>query len=250
MRTLTSILMIVLTLLSCGKQQPKIDYNSQNQSDSLTMDNIAADTSKILIAELPVYFDSTDYLIHPIGLINLNESEGKRFLEIGSYSGSDYSNSGFSVDSYSEDFFSGNIANLVFEDLKTHNQILLTDKVLNITDVQYLRDLSKKINRHYILYSVIDKDMNFDKNLDYQDITSLYISKIDGTNFKKITNNFHQYIGGKMIIQDLKFYFRTIEDIDKDGNFTKVDKYHYFYIDFANDDYILIEYNPFKLIIK
>ena len=71
MRTLTSILMIVLTLLSCGKQQPKIDYNSQNQSDSLTMDNIAADTSKILIAELPVYFDSTDYLIHPIGLINL-----------------------------------------------------------------------------------------------------------------------------------------------------------------------------------
>jgi hypothetical protein len=242
--------MIVLILSSCGKRQPRIDYNNPNITDSLTMDSLVADTSKVLIAELPVYFDSTDFLIHPVGLVSLNETDDKRILKIDSYSGSDYSNSGFSVNTYKDDYFSGNITNLVFEDLKTHNQTLLTDKVLNITHVQYLRDLSKKIKRHYILYTVIDKDMNNDKRLDYQDINSLYISKIDGSNFKKVTENFHEYNSGKLIIQDLKYYFRTIEDIDKDGDFTKVDKYHYYYIDFANDDYRIIEYNPLKQIIK
>lgn len=250
MRTLTSILLIVLILSSCGKRQPKIDYNNQNLTDSLTMDSIAADTSKILIAELPVYFDSTDYLIHPIGLISLNERDSKWIIKRGSYSNSDYSSGEFSVDRYREDYFSGNITNLVFENIKTHNQTLLTKKVLNITYVQYLRDLSKKINRHYILYSVIDKDSNHDNKLDYHDINSLYISRIDGTDFKKITNNFHEYNGGRLIIQDLKYYYRTIEDIDKDGDFTKVDKYHYYYIDFANDDYTIVEYNPLKLIMK
>ena len=250
MRTLTSILMIVAILSSCGRKQSGIDYNNESQTGSLTIDSIVADTSKILIAELPVYFDSTDFLIHPIGLISLNERAGKRILKIGSYSDSDYLNSGFSVGSYREDYFSGNVTNLVFEDLKTHNQKLLTDKVLNITDVQYLRDLSNKIKRHYILYSVIDKDMNHNGKLDFQDINSLYISKIDGSNFKKVTNNFHEYTGGKLIIRDLKYYFRTIEDIDKDGDFTKNDKYHYYYIDFANDDYKIIEYNLLKLIMK
>jgi len=242
--------MIVLILSSCGKRQSGIDYDNQNQTDSLTMDSIIADTSKILIAELPVYFDSTDFLIHPIRLISLNERDGKRFLKIGSYSESDYSNSEFSVESYREDYFSGNVTNLVFEDLKTHNQTLLTDKVLNITYFQYLRDLSKKIKRHYILYSVIDRDINHDGILNYRDINSLYISKIDGSNFKKLTNNFHEYNGGKLIIQDLKYYFRTIEDTDKDGVFTKDDKYHYYFIDFANDDYKIIEYDPLRLILK
>jgi hypothetical protein len=250
MRTLLSTLGIILILSSCGKRQPKIAYNNQNRADSLTMDSIVSDTSKILIAELPVYFDSTDFLIHPIELVSLNDWDSKRKLKIGSYSDRDYSNSGFSVDSYRKDYFSGNITNLVFENLKNRNQHLLTDKVLNITYVQYLRDLSKKINRHYILYSVIDKDLNHDGKLDYQDINSLYISKLDGTDFIKITNNFHEYNGGKLIIQDLKYYFRTIEDTNKDGLFNKVDKYHYYYIDFSNDPYKIIEYNPLKLIMK
>jgi len=250
MRTLTSILMIVLILSSCDKRPLKNDHDKQNQADSLTMDSIACDTSKILIAELPEYFDSTEYLIYPIGFINRTETESKRNLEIGAYSDRDYSNSGFSIDSQREDYFSGNVTNLVFENIKNHNQTLLTEKVLNITSVQYLRKLSKKINRHYILYTVKDKDMNHDSKLDYQDINSLYISRVDGSEFKKITNNSHQYSGGEMIIENLRYYFRTIEDINRDGAFTQADKYHYFYIDFANDDYKIVEHNPLKLIIK
>ncbi len=250
MRTLFTILGIVLIFVSCGKRQPKIDYNKESSTDSLTMDSIVADTSKILVAELPVYFDSTEYLIHPIGLISLNDWGNKRMIKSGSYSGSDYSNNEFSVESYREDNFSGNITNIVFENLKDRSQRLLTNKVLNISYVQYLRNLSKKINRHFILYSVIDKDYNHDGKLDYRDISSLYISKLDGTNFEKITKNFHDYIDGKLIIQDLKYYYRTIEDINRDGLFDAKDRYHYYYIDFSNDPYKIVEYNPLRLIEK
>lgn len=248
MRTILSSVFFAIILSSCGDKQPKIDYTNQNQSDSLTMDSIVADTTKILIAELPVYFDSTEYLVHPIGFISINERESKRILKMGSYSDMDYSNSEFSIESYREDYFSGNITNLVFENIRTKNQTLLTDKALNINYVQYLRDLSKKIKRHYILYSVIDMDVNHDGNLDSQDINAMYISDLDGTNFTKITENFHEYNGGKMIIQDLKYYFRTIEDYNKDGVFNKVDKYHYYYIDFSNDSYKVVEYNPLQMI--
>ena len=250
MRKFTNLLIIVLILSSCGKKQPGTNDNNQDQSGTLTMNTIAADTSKILIAELPVYFDSTDYIIHPIGLISLDAREKRWDLKMSSLSKSDYSGSGFEVNSYREDYFSGNVANLVFENLNTRNQTLLTEKFLNITHVQYLRDLSKKINRHYILYSVIDKDMNHDGKYDYNDISSLYISRVDGTDFRKITKNFHHYNGGKLILQDLKYYFITIEDIDKDGNFTKADALHYYYIDFAKSDYKITEYDPLKLITK
>jgi hypothetical protein len=250
MRTLLIIWGIVLILSSCEKRQPKIDYSSQNQKDSLTMGNIVNDTSKVLISELPIYFDSTDYLIHPVGFVSLSDRENKGILKTGSFSSRDYSNNDFSVESSHNDFFSGSITNLVFEELKSRNQRLLTGKMVCITNVQYLRDLSKKIKRQYLLYSVIDKDLNHDGELNYQDIGSLYISKIDGSDFKKITIDYHEYKGGELIIQDLKYFYRTIEDTNKDGSFDKKDKYHYYFIDFANESYKVIEYNPLKLITK
>lgn len=248
MRKLITILGIVLIFVSCGTKQAKIDYDKENKADSITIESILADTSKTLVAELPVYFDSTDYLIHPIGLISRDDWGNKKLINRDSYYSSDYSNQEFYVDNYSQDYFSGNITNIVFENLKDRKQSLLTDKVINISYVQYLRDLSKKINRHYILYSAVDKDYNHDGKLDYQDVNSLYISRLDGTNFEKITKNFHNYNDGKLIIQDLKYYYRTTEDINRDGLFDKKDKYHYYFIDFSGDPYKIVEYNPIRLI--
>lgn len=247
MRTLLSILGIMLILSSCEKRQPRIDYS--NQKDSLTIRNLVNDTSKVLIAELPIYFDSTDYLIHPIGFVSLSDRVNNGILK-GSYSSGDYSNSEFLIESNSNDYFSGSITNLVFEELKSRTQRLLTGKMVCITNVQYLRNLSKKINRQYLLYSVIDKDLNHDGKLDYPDIVSLYVSKIDGSDFKKITIDYHEYKGGELIIQDLKYFFRTIEDTNKDGSFDKKDKYHYYFIDFTNESYKVIEYDPLKLMTK
>ncbi len=41
-----------------------------------------------------------------------------------------------------------------------------------------------------------------------------------------------------------RLYFRTIEDINKDGEFDKEDIVHYKYIDLDTDNMKLIEYNP------
>lgn len=244
------ILGILLILSSCESRQPKIDYNDKNQKDSLSMSSVANDTSKVLVAELPISFDSTDYLMHPIGFIRLDDRENRGILKSGSYSSSGYSGNDFSVESNRNDYFSGTITNLVFEDLRTRNQHLLTENMICITNVEYLRDLSKKIKRQYLLYSVVDKDLNHDGELDYKDIGSLYISKINGADFKKITNNYQEYVNGELILKDLKYFFRTIEDSNKDGEFNKKDKYHYFYIDFANESYKVVEYYPLKLILK
>ena len=225
--------MFILILSSCEKKQVKIDYNNQNHKDSLTMESIVNDTSKILVAGLPIYFDSTDCLIHPIELVSLKEIESKGFFKIGSYSDRKSSNNGVSIVNSRDDEFSGDFTNLIFENLNTRNQKLLTPKVININHVQYLKELSKIIKRKYLLYSVIDKDLNRDGFLNSLDIESLYISSIDGNDFTKITDEYHEYNGGELILKDLKYFFSTTEDTNKDGSFDKYDKFHYYFIDFA-----------------
>ncbi len=252
MRNLLYVFVIAVFFSSCFKKHPKIDYNNQNKKDSLTMNNIVNDTSKVLIAELPVYFDSTDYMMHPLELENINNKNNKRILNIGSSSISDFSGSSSNVyvESYNSDYISGNIINIVFENIKTKEQRLLTNKVINITSSQFLRELYKKTNQQYMLYTVIDNDLNNDGRMDYQDIGSLYISRLDGTEFTKLTKLYHDYIGGKLILKESKYYYRTIEDINKDGLFNKADKIHYYYIDFSVNPYKVEEYFPLRLITK
>jgi hypothetical protein len=248
MRAIIIIIGFNLLLFACIKKQPKIDYDKPSGADSITMDSIISDTTKTLVAELPVYFDSTDYIIHLIGFVNVEEWTGKSRLKIGSYSESDYSSSGFSVDSYREDYFSGNITNIVFENIRDGSQHLLAKKALYISYVQYLRELSKKIKRDYIMYSVVDNDNNQDGKLDYNDIRSLYLSNIDGTEFIKISPDFQQYLDGKLILNNLMYYFRTIEDTNKDGDFNSRDNMHYYFVDFTGNSAKVVEYNPFKLL--
>jgi hypothetical protein len=210
------------------------------------MESLINDTTKILIAELPILFDSVEYLIHPIGLLNLEERGSRGIIKSGSFSSSSYSGSEFDVSNSGEDYISGDMTNLVFENIKTREQRLLTD---NVT-INYLKEIFKKTNKQYLLYSIIDIDSNHDKELNYNDIESLYISNIDGTTFTKLTKDKHEYVRGEMITSELKYYFKTIEDLNHDGQFDRYDKFHYYYIDFSNTPIKVIEYNPLKMIIK
>lgn len=247
MRLFLSLILLSLIISSCSKSQShKINYTDIDQPDSLTIDDISADTTKILIAALPVYFDSTNILIHPIGLINIEDiRKGTEISEhLSSYS---------KTEKYKELYFymndenlSGKITNLYFDDFESGNHRLLTNKIINISNVRYLRPIAKKTNRHYLIYSVYDKDTNRDKELNSDDICSLYISNLDGTEFRKITQENHEYLEGKMIVPATRYYFTSIEDINKDGKFGKDDKYHYSYIDFSTDPYQIKKFDPLK----
>lgn len=243
-----SILLLAILLMACTKKEPQI-VTVELPPQSLSMDSIAADTSKVLMASLPVYFDSTYVLIHHIGFENIREKSTKFKVEYSKSSG------GYDEDNYNfrfnkeYDSFSGNIVNLYFENAETGEQRLLTDKALNITSAVYQRALAKKTGRHYLIYQIFDKDYNGDGKLNYNDIPALYVSTLDGKDFTKITSDFHAFVDGRMIMMNERYYFRTYEDVNRNCRFdNKTDKYHYYYIDFSTNLYKVVEYNPFGTI--
>lgn len=233
------IFLAVFTFLffACKKEPtPVIE-----QPLDLSMDSMAADTSKILVAALPAYFDSTQVLIHCIGFQDVRE---KSLMESKVYSKSRDSDYGFWYTT-NHDHFSGNIVNLYFDNTEANEQLLLTDKALNISNIYYQRALAKKTGRHYLTYQVYDKDYNGDGKLNGDDIPSLYVSTLDGKYFTKVTRDFHAYLDGAMILMNLRYYFRTYEDVNRNCRFDKkIDKYHYYYIDFSVNPYKVVEYNP------
>ncbi len=224
-------------LVCCGEIKPKIDYKDEIDTTSIEDDRMA-DTTKILVSELPIKFDSTDVLLFAIGLVDLQERGGYSKVGSGS-SGSSEITSGY----FERDYLMGNFINMVFKDNSGRDK-KLTDKKIRIQSVSFLRDILKKTKRAYLLYSVYDRDTNGDKELNQFDLEALYLSGIDGASFTKITKELHEFYDSRLIKEENKIYFRTLEDINKDGRLDNNDKFHYYYIDFNAETYKVAEYNP------
>lgn len=238
-----------LILVSCSKneQTDTIIYTEEVETE-LTLDSIMSDTTKILVAGLPIQFNHIDILMHPIGFCSLYDYD--YYEKKVSSRGGKYIGDRISIAQWNDsNTFSGNLTNLIFEEPNTEKpQRKLTDKVLNITTIKYLRTFAKKISRHYILYNLQDKDTNRDGVLDNKDIETLYLSNLDGTDFRKITPENQNLNAIQLEPWYNRLYFITIEDSNKDGKFDRRDKYHYFYVNFTNPDYKIIEYNPLSYI--
>lgn len=230
----------VVSLFSSCKQKPKINYLN-NADTSAVIETKFKDTTKVLVSELPVKFDSTDILIFAIGLIDLEERGGYIKYKSGSYS-----NSEISLSYFKRDYLSGNLINLVFRD-KNGSERKLTDKKLRIRSVNFLREIYRKTKVGYLLYSITDRDTNGDKEFDNSDLETLYISKIDGTGFKKISKEMHEFYDYCLIKGENNIYFRTLEDKNKDGKLNNKDKFHYYFIEFTENTYNIKEYNPLKI---
>ena len=239
MRQLVISVVIIISFASCG-QQPTIDYDEKLDTTSVVDDRLK-DTTKILVSELPIRFDSTDILIFAIGLVDLQERGGYDKIGSGSYSSSEDSSSYFS-----QDYLSGNFINLVFQD-KEGKERKLTDKKVVIRNANFLRGIFKKTKSGYLLYSVNDRDSNGDKELSHSDLEALYISRIDGTDFKKISKELHEFYDYNLIKGEKRLYFRTLEDKNKDGELNNKDQFHYYYIDFSAHGYVVTEYDPVKI---
>lgn len=229
-----------LIFVSCGQNKPKIAYNGTIDTTSVVDDRIS-DTTKLLVSELPVRFDSTDIILFAIGLVDLQERGGYSKISSGSYSASDIAASYFN-----EDYLIGNFINIVFKESNGPER-KLTDSKIRIRSANFLRSIFKATRTGYLLYTVYDRDSNGDKELDPSDLEALYISKIDGTDFRKLTRELHEFYDWNIIKGDNRIYYRTLEDQNKDGNLNNKDKFHYYYIDFTDDSYSVVEYNPVKI---
>src|SRR6187551_757531 len=220
MTRLLIVMAAAILFYSCGQEKPKINHEAVDTTS--VVDDRIKDTTKILVSELPVKFDSTDVILFAIGLVDLQERGGYSKISSGSYGGPDIASSYFIR------------ANLVGTFIK-------------IRKVDFLREIFKKTKAGYLLYSISDRDSNGDKELDHADLEALYISKIDGTDFKKISKELHEFYDYNLIRGENRVYFRTLEDINKDGELNNKDKFHYYYIDFSVDNYTVIEYDPVKI---
>lgn len=244
-------ILLIFIFYSCNFNQKHLEKENEKQQDILKVEDWMNDSTKNMVAVFPLYFDSTNVLIQPSGLIGRADLKGNFDLYDLSFSKnrtkkgkSSDSSTDLYVGNVNEDVLTGRISNLFFDDLDSGLQRMLTRKAININKVVYLRGIAEKTKKQYLLYSVNDQDTNHDNQLDHHDIESLYISKLNGQDFQKLSDDKHQYQKGKLIPFAKRYYFTTIEDINGDGNFDNGDKYHYYYIDFSGDSYKVIEYNP------
>ena len=223
-------------LVSCKKEteKPKVIY--ENTSKSVTEVKINSD--KIVLADLPILMEGTRVLLHPIGELSVTKSNDK-------YESSSYrKDQSFMVSNSSEYEITGYLSNFKFQQIGSDSLTILTNKPVLIERVTYLKAFSDKSKKQLLVYVLEDLDSNKDGKLDSDDIKNLYISDINGKNFTKLSAEFQELIDWNTIESQNRLYFRTIEDINKNGAFDKDDKMHYHFLDLLSKDWKVQEYNP------
>ena len=236
----TNLLLIALSLLffaSCKKEvdTPKVRYD---ESKNVVKNPVKRDSSQIKIADLPINMEGTKYLIHPIGDVRLYEDRSSRY-------GSSNTNSvSYSISNYNRFELTGFLQNLKFQHIDSTAIHALTDKVIQIQTVTYLNTVADRTKMQVLIYNLVDQDTNKDGKLDSNDIKSLYISTIGGKKFKKLSSDFQELIDWNIVEVQNKLYFRTIEDINKNGSFDKNDVVHYHFVNLADNNWEVVNYEP------
>lgn len=225
--------LIVLIFNSCKdeQEQPKVIY-----SDSQKVTESKIDTTSIKIADLPIFIEGTNYLLHPIGDVRVYG--GSR-----SY-GSGSSSISFSISNYSRFELTGYLENVRFQHKDSTSFYSLTENRIQIQTVTYPQSFSESSKKQILVYTLTDEDTNRDGKIDSKDIKSLYVSQINGSDFTKLSPDFQEVIDWNIIVVQGKLYFRTIEDINKNGAFDKNDTVHYYFVNLLDKEWVAMEYNP------
>ncbi len=234
LQTSIFIAFFFINLTSCNKKDtPKVKYESAKTSEK---NDLKKDTSQIEIANLPVQIEGTNYILHTLGKVRLIDD-----YKVGSTKNSNVSN--YSISNYNRFELTGYFDNIKFQHIDSTTTHLLTNKQIQIQTATFLNTVAAKIKKQYLVYSLVDEDSNKDRNLDENDIKSLYLSFSNGQNFIKLSPDFQEVIDWNLLESKNRLYFRSIEDINKNGAFDKKDKLHYFFVELNSKDLKIEEYN-------
>ena len=228
-----------MLLVGCKDQtkKPKVIY----EDAKAVIAPVKKDFTKIKIADLPINMEGTSFLIHPMGEYSLTDGSSK--FNPSSSSSYDKDES-FKVSNYSDYEITGYISNFKFQKIGSDSLHLLTEKPVLIETVTYLKTVSDKAKQQVLVYTLADMDTNNDGKINSNDIKTIYLSDISGNKFTKIAANFQELIDWNLIESNSRLYFRTIEDINKNGAFDKTDKVHYHVVNLQNKDWKVEEYSP------
>ena len=225
-------------LVSCKEEEakPKVIYDGSKPTRT---EPKKVDSTEIKVADLPVHMEGTKYLIHPVGDIRIYDDSNR------SYGTSRTNNSvSYAISNYNRFEITGYFENLKFQHIDSTALRPLTNKKIQIQTATYLNTISDKHKKQLLLYTLVDADTNKDGKVDANDIRALYISDINGHGFKKLSQDVQELIDWNLIEAQGKVYFRTIEDINKNGAFDKNDKVHYHYVNLLTPDFTVSDYEP------
>ncbi len=231
-----NLILLLLILVSCKDEveKPKVSYDVSNKKEA-----IKPDSTQVKIADLPIQFAGTHYLIYPIGDMNIYDGRTKS-----SYGSMSSDKGSFTVSNNSENEITGFLSNIKFQEIGKDSIKALTDKPILIETVTFLKSVSDKTKQQILVYLLTDLDTNKDGKLDSNDIKTLYLSNINGTNFTKISTDFQELIDWNLIESTNRLYYRTIEDTNKNGKFDKKDVVHYQFVDLSNKAWKVVSYQP------
>ncbi len=233
---ITAILLLFI-LFNCKEEveKPKLTYTKNEPKVA----EQKQDTTKISVAGLPIQFELTNYLIHPIGNINYISNTTSK-----TYDSSSDENISFNIANNLDHEITGFLQNLKFQKINSDSLISLTTKPMLIQSVNYLTTIALKTKQQTLAYLLADADTNNDGKLDTSDIKSLYLSDISGTKFTKISTDVQEVLDWKILDSKNRLYFRAVEDTNKNGKFDKNDKIHYNYVNLLEKEWKAIEFMP------
>ncbi|TGD56751.1 CREC-EF hand family protein [Flavobacterium humi] len=225
-----------LLILAAGcqnQEKPKVIYE-----DSKTVaEPIKKAAEEIEIADLPIHMEGTKYLLHAIGDVRVSEVNG-------SYGSSKTNSVSYALSNYNRFELTGYFENIKFQHIDSTALRPLTDKNIQIQTATFLNTIAAKTKRQILVYSLVDSDTNKDGKIDVNDIKSLYISEFSGAKFTKLSGELQELIDWNIVEAQNRLYFRTIEDINKNGAFDKNDKVHYHYVNLLSKDWLVEDYAP------
>ncbi len=235
MRTLLSLIVLV-SLVSCKKDvaTPKVSYDENKNSQSTT----PKDSSEFKVADLPILIEGTHYLIHPIGDVRVYDIEGK------AYGSSKANQISYAISNYNQNEITGYFDNLHFQHIDSTAIQPLTTKKVQIQTATFLNTMAAKTKKQIMVYTLVDADTNKDGEINQNDIRSLYLSTTSGKEFTKISTDFQEVIDWNIIEAQNRLYFRSIEDVNKNGAFDKNDKVHYHYVNLVANEWKVETYTP------
>jgi hypothetical protein len=233
-----ALALVSVLFVSCKEEKPKPKVIYED-TKAPRVQSKKVDSTQIKVSDLPVHMEGTKYLIHPVGDIRIYDDSNRSY-------GTSRTNSSvsYAISNYNRFEITGYFENLKFQHIDSTSMHALTDKKVQIQTATYLNTVSAKWKSQPLVYTLVDADTNQDGKVDANDIRSLYISDISGAGFKKLSTDMQELIDWNVIEAQCRIYFRTIEDINKNGAFDKNDKVHYYYCDLLSPDRAVTAYEP------